>query len=280
MKWFTERLYGTWHARYRVEEELVNKKTAYQRLRIIVSPTWGRMLILDDITQATEKDEFIYHEMMTHAPLVAHGACKRVLVIGGGDGGMLREVLKHPVERVVQVEIDEEVVRACREHMPTLSAGAFDDPRTELVIADGAKYLRGTDERFDAVLVDSSDPVGPAKVLFQTRFYRDLLRVLTPRGVVSRQCGAAMLQPGELADCAGRMGRVFPHTAVYLAAIPTYVGGLFSFVLAGRAPGAFRVPKKRLEDRIRRLRLRTRCYNADVHHAGFALPNYVKEILK
>ena len=280
MRWFTESLYPAWRASYGIRREILRKKTRYQRMRIIDSPSCGRMLVLDDITQTTEKDEFIYHEMMTHVPLVSHGACKRVLVIGGGDGGILREVLQHPVERVVQVEIDEEVVHARRKHLPDISAGAFDDTRVELVIADGAKYVQETDERFDAVLVDSSDPVGPAKVLFRMRFYHNILRVLTSRGVVSRQSGVVMLQPKVVGNCVRRVRRVFPHTAAYLAPIPTYVGGFFVFTLGAKAAAVFRVSRKRLQERLRGLRLKTRYYNAEIHQACFALPNYVKETVR
>ena len=238
------------------------------------------MLVLDHITQTCELDEFVYHEMLTHVPLVAHGRARRVLIIGGGDGGALREVLRHPVERATMVELDPDVVRYCRKYLPSVSAGAFDDPRTELIFGDGAEYVRKTRETFDVVITDSPDPIGPAKVLFSIGFYRDVLRVLSPHGIAVRQAGSAMLQGGELPAARRKLRRVFPNVGVYLAAVPTYVGGLFSFLMGAKAPGGLQLSRQQIENRLRRLRLKTRYYNAEIHRACFALPNHVKERLK
>ena len=249
-------------------------------MRILDTEPCGRMLVLDDVTQTCELDEFIYNEMLVHVPLLAHGSCKRVLIVGGGDGGALREVLRHPVERVVVVEIDGAVVAHCRRHLPGLGGAAFDDDRAEIVYDDGAKYVRETDEKFDAAIVDSPDPIGPARALFSVRFYRDVNRVLSPRGVTVRQAGAVMLQPRELASAVKRMRAAFDRVGVYVAPVPTYVGGFFSFVMGAGSAAAFGVSDKRLAARLGELRLETRYYNADIHRACFALPNYVKEIVK
>ena len=277
---YIETLYEHWKTSYLIKKELLRKRTKFQSMRILQTASCGRMLVLDGITQACELDEYVYHEMLAHLPMLAHGNCKRVLIIGGGDGGILREVLRHPVERVVMVELDEEVVLACKKYLPTLSAGAFDDPRAELIFDDGAKYVRKTPEKFDAVIVDSPDPIGPAKVLFATRFYKDVLRVLAPRGVAVRQAGVPSLQGEELTYTVQRMKSVFPYTGVYLAPVPTYVGGFFSFVMGARTAGAFRVSGKRLEERFKKAGLKTRYYNAEIHRACFALPNFVKELVK
>ena len=280
MSWYGERLYGDWRTSYRVRRAILRQRTRFQRMAILDTGRCGRMLVLDGIVQTCELDEFIYHEMLVHVPMVSHGGCRRVLIIGGGDGGALREVLRHPVERAVLVEIDSEVVRACRRHLPSLSAGAFDDERAEVVFEDGARFVKGTGERFDAVIVDSPDPVGAAEVLFGTRFYRDVFRVLRPGGVAARQSGAVMLQPSELAAATARMRKVFRHVGVFLAAVPTYAGGFFSFVMGSRCADAFGVSANRVEERLRKIGLKTRYYNAEIHRACFALPNYVKELAR
>jgi len=280
LRWYTERLYPDLRTAYRVRRELCRKRSAFQHIRILDTERCGRMLVLDGITQTSEADEFIYHEMLVHVPLVAHGRCRRVLIVGGGDGGAAREVLRHPVERVVVVELDEEVVRCCRRHLAGLSRGAFDDPRLELVFEDAARYVRNAQERFDAVLVDSPDPVGPARSLFATRFYREVDGLLRPGGVMVRQAGSAAFQPAEVSEAALRVGRVFPHVRVYLAAVPTYVGGHFCFVMGSRSDRVFRVSPGRLQERIRRLGLQTRYYSAKVHGASFMLPGYVRELLR
>jgi len=280
LNWYTERLYRDWQTRYGVRKELLNQRTRFQHIRILQTGRCGRMLVLDDITQTCELDEFIYHEMLVHPLMIAHGRCKRVLIIGGGDGGALREVLRHPVEQAVLVEIDRSVIEACRRYLPTLSADAFDDPRVEMIIADGAKFVRECERTFDALIIDSPDPIGPARALFGTRFYRNVHRLLAPRGFAVRQAGAVILQTRELADAVHRMKRVFEQVRVHLAPVPTYVGGFFSFVTGARPSGLFHVSRKIVAQRIRHLRLSTRYYNADVHHACSALPNYVKETVK
>lgn len=277
---FTEKLYPHWSGRYDVSKVLLNKRTKFQQMQVLETPAWGRMLVLDDITQTTELDEFIYHEMMVHVGMVAHGSCQRVLVIGGGDGGILREILKHPVEKAVQVEIDGEVVDACKQYMPKLNDGAYADKRTELIIADGAEYIRTTDESFDLVIVDSPDPVGPARVLFAPAFYRNILRVLRPRGLMVRQSGAPARQADELKYTVARIRKTFPHHGLFLAPVPTYMGGFFSFAVGAQTSSWRRTTRKRITDRIRKLRLKTKYYNADIHAACFALPTYIKELLK
>ena len=279
-EWYTEKLYPDWQTRYRITKELARKKTAFQRMRVLESPVCGRMLVLDDITQTTEFDEFVYHEMMTHVAMVGHGRCRNALIIGGGDGGILREVLAHPVERAVQVEIDSEVVAFSKKHLPGISRGAYDDPRTELLIGDGADYVKHCEDRFDVVIVDSPDPVGPAKVLFETPFYRDVVRVLRRGGLMVRQAGVPHLQPDELQYTMKRMRKVFPATALAVAPVPTYVGGFFTFAFGATASTPLRRSRRFAAERIHALGLKTRYYNEEIHTACFALPNHIKELLK
>ncbi|HAE04091.1 MAG TPA: polyamine aminopropyltransferase, partial [Rhodospirillaceae bacterium] len=174
-------------------------------------------------------DEFVYHEMMAHVPILAHGAARAVLIIGGGDGGMAREVLKHSNTLVTMVEIDGAVVDFCQEHLPNHSAGAFDNPRLDLIIADGAQFVKETERRFDVILVDSTDPIGPGAVLFTAEFYADCKRCLTPGGVVVTQNGVPFVQPEEVTNSYRRLGESFTDVHFYRAAVPTYQGGDMAF---------------------------------------------------
>ncbi|MEQ8611829.1 MAG: polyamine aminopropyltransferase, partial [Parvibaculum sp.] len=191
-RWVVETLYEKegFTCAFRADRVLYEEETGQQHLVIFENGLFGRMMALDGITQVTERDEFIYHEMMTHVPILAHGAAKRVLIIGGGDGGILREVIRHrSVEHVTMVEIDPAVTDFCKKQLPQISAGAFDDPRLNLVFADGAKFVEDTDDSYDVIIVDSTDPIGPGEVLFREEFYRAAQARLTPGGVIVTQNG-------------------------------------------------------------------------------------------
>ena len=171
--WFSESHTPNVKLSIRVDRQIYSGKSEFQRIDVFESPEFGRFLVLDGYMMLTEKDEFIYHEMLTHVPILAHGAARRVLIIGGGDGGMLREVAKHKsVERITMVEIDGTVVDMCKEFLPNHSQGAFDDPRLNLVIDDGMRFVATTEERFDVIISDSTDPIGPGEVLFSENFYQ------------------------------------------------------------------------------------------------------------
>ena len=170
-QWVGDLVRGGMVQALQVDDVLFDAVSPYQHIQVAVSPLFGRMLILDDAVQTTEGDEYIYHEMLAHLPLVSHPRPKRVLIIGGGDGGTLEEVLKHPVEQATMVEIDRAVVDVSRAYLPGIAGAAFDDPRARLLIADGIAVVRETDERFDVVLVDSTDPKGAAEALFGEAFF-------------------------------------------------------------------------------------------------------------
>ena len=188
--WIREPLHDGWAQSLRADEVLYDSATDHQRLRVFSNAVFGRVLTLDDVVQVTEGDNAIYHEMMTHVPILAHGAARHVCIIGGGDGGMAREVLRHRgVEKVTMVEIDAGVVAFSRDYLPMLSQGAFDDPRLDLTIADGADFIRATEGGFDVIIVDSTDPIGPGEVLFTDTFYghaRRALETCNYRGVAQR----------------------------------------------------------------------------------------------
>ena len=169
-KWFVEKLHAEFRQQLRIDRLIYQCNTNLQEILIFENAVFGRVLVLDGVVQTTEADEFIYHEMLTHVPIIAHGAARRVLVVGGGDGGMIEEVLKHRrLEQVVMVEVDRSVVELCKKYLPTLSQGAFDDPRLQLIIADGSEYVSQTTQLFDVIIVDSPDPLGPAINLFSDK---------------------------------------------------------------------------------------------------------------
>src|SRR5215468_1080032 len=184
---------------YEVKRVIYELQTEHQHLVLFEHPFFGKMLMLDGATQVTTADEFVYHEMMSHVPILAHGHAEEVLIVGGGDCGVAEEVLKHKsVKRLTQVEIDASVVEFSKEHFPEFTKPVFADKRFESVIDDGMKYVARTDRRFDAIIVDSTDPQGPGKVLFSSRFYAACKRCLTPGGVLVTQNGVPILQPAEL----------------------------------------------------------------------------------
>ena len=273
--WFEETLYPQFRQSLKVDRVLYEDRSEFQHIVIFENALFGRVLTLDGVVQTTEKDEFCYHEMIVHVPMVAHGAAKRVLIIGGGDGGTLREVLKHPVEKATMVELDDSVVKLCREHMPSLSDGAFDDPRAELIFADGIDYARRTEDRFDVVIVDSTDPIGPGEVLFTEAFYADCARMLTERGILITQSGVAFMQKAEAASTHDRMKGLFADATLYLTQVPTYAAGYMTLGWGCHSAGPRATPPEEIARRVDALNLDTRYYNAAVHCGAFALPGYI-----
>lgn len=258
-----------------VDRAIFTGATPFQKVEVFENGAFGRVLALDGIVQTTERDEFAYHEMLVHPPMFAHGAAKRVLVIGGGDGGAIEEALKHPVESVTMVEIDAEVIALCREHLPMVSGAAFDDPRLELVIGDGVKYVAETENRFDVILVDSTEPVGPGKVLFETPFYENCRRCLAPGGILITQNAVPFLQREVARNACARLKPLFRDVTLYLAAVPSFTGGFMAFAWASDEPAHRAVDRETLAARLEATGIAMRYYTADVHQAAFALPPYI-----
>jgi spermidine synthase len=275
--WFEEKLYANVRQTYEITRVLYREKTSHQDLIIFETPVYGRVLALDNVVQVTQNDEYVYHEMMTHVPILAHGKARRVLIIGGGDGGILRETLRHKVERVTMVEIDRAVVDMCLRYMPSIPARAFEDKRTELVIADGARFVAATADRFDVIIVDSTDPAGPGEVLFSESFYRQCRRCLAAGGILVNQNGVPFLQTGELAMTYRRRKKFFKDAGFYVAAIPSYYGGLMALGWASDNRRARAVPAATLRRRARAARLKTRYYTPEIHAAAFALPRFMQD---
>ncbi|MDA5095684.1 polyamine aminopropyltransferase [Aliiroseovarius sp. KMU-50] len=277
--WLTEKLHDHYAQSLRTDEMLYDSKTKHQRLKVFQNGTFGRILTLDDVVQTTEGDNFIYHEMLTHVPILAHGATKRVLIVGGGDGGMARAALDHKtVEHVTMVEIDAGVVEFSKEYLPMLSRGAFDDPRLNLVIADGADFMRDTDGGFDVIIIDSTDPIGPGEVLFTDHFYGHAKKALAPGGILVTQNGVPFMQGDELTGTMRAFQSLFADATCYLATIPTYAGGPMALGW-GTDSDARQVPLEVLEARFAEAGIETNYYTPAVHKGAFALPPYVSRLI-
>ncbi len=281
MNWHRESLYGHWQQSFLVSRELYRSEGGLQEIVLFETPGFGRVLTLDGVIQVTTGDEFVYHEMLAHVPIYAHGDVRSTCVVGGGDGGMLREILKHKgVERAVLVEIDGGVVEFCAKHMPSVSDGAFDDPRTEIVIADGIKFMAETDRKFDLIVVDSTDPIGPGEVLFTESFYKDCARCLTADGIVVNQNGVPFLQGQEVTDTYRRRKSHFAEVGFYVAAVPTYVGGVMALGWASRSPRPGAETVDTLRARFDAAPVATRYYTPELHKAAFALPRYIQDLIR
>lgn len=280
--WIAETLYPGWGQRFRVVREIARVRSSYQEIVIFESLSHGRVLLLDGVVQVTEADEFIYQEMIVHVPLIQHGAAKRVLIIGAGDGGVLRRVLQHAaVERVVMVEIDGEVMRLVREHMPSIAADAWDSPRAEVITGDGIEYVsQASDASFEVVIVDSTDPAGPGELLFSEAFYHDCARILSCNGILVNQCGVPFMQDDELKDTTMLRTCAFEWTSAYVAAVPTYVGGFMTLGIASKV--AFNTLKVVVaESRAVNAGIygKTSYWSPEIQVACFALPPYINRLL-
>ncbi|GLK89561.1 polyamine aminopropyltransferase [Pseudomonas turukhanskensis] len=273
---YQETLYEGYGQRFRMDKLLHEVRTEHQHLVIFENPRMGRVMALDGVIQTTEADEFIYHEMLTHVPILAHGAARKVLIIGGGDGGMLREVSKHKsVEHITMVEIDGTVVDMCKEFLPEHSKGAYDDPRLNLVIDDGMRFVATTEEKFDVIISDSTDPIGPGEVLFSENFYQACRRCLNDGGILVTQNGTPFMQLDGVQNTAGRMNGLFADWHFYMAAVPTYIGGAMTFAWGATTAGLRNIPLDTLRQRFAGSGIVTRYYNPEVHLGAFALPQYV-----
>lgn len=276
--WFNE--FHTEHVTFsfRVDRQLLQKTSDFQRIEILETPEFGRVLILDGIIMCTEKDEFIYHDMIVHVPMAVHPEVKKVLLIGGGDGGALRELCRYEtIESIEIVEIDLDVVNAAKEFLPTM-ATSYDDPRVNLIIADGLRYVRRKENVYDLIIVDSTDPFGPGESLFTKEFYGNCYKSLKDDGILVNQHESPFYgqEAREARLTHRRMKSVFDLSRIYQAHIPTYPSGhwLFGFSSKGLDP-----IKDFDAERWNALGLRTKYYNTDIHVGSFMLPNYVLELI-
>jgi spermidine synthase len=282
-RWIAETLFDDLGFRmsFEVDKVLYELQTEHQHLVLFEQRFFGKMLMLDGATQISKKDEFIYQEMMSHVPLFAHGHAKDVLIVGGGDCGIAEEVLKHrTVKRLTQVEIDPAVVEFAKEHFPEFTKPVFADSRFELVIDDGAKFVAKTDGRFDVIIVDSTDPQGPGKILFGAKFYAGCKRCLKDGGVLVTQNGVPFFQNNELAETMQKFRRLFVDASCYVAAIPVYVGGHMAMGIATDDKSLRQHPVKTIAERYRKSgSFKTMYWTPEVHVAAFAQPRFIADLV-
>jgi spermidine synthase len=284
-RWIAETLFDDLGFRmsYRVDKVLYEARTKHQHLVLFEQPFFGKMLMLDGAIQITRRDEFIYQEMMAHVPLLAHGRGREVLIVGGGDCGIAEEVLKHKtVKRLAQVEIDPAVIEFAKQHFPEFAKPVFADKRFESVIEDGMKYVAKcaakAERRFDIIIVDSTDPQGPGKVLFSRKFYAACKRCLNKGGLLVTQNGVPIFQPRELLASVTKFRHLFADGTCYIAAIPTYVGGHMAMGWATDNKRLRQTSAKTLAARHRQAgSFSTKYWTPEVHVAAFALPRFIAD---
>ncbi|MBX5465667.1 MAG: polyamine aminopropyltransferase [Clostridia bacterium] len=276
--WFTEEQTRDMRLSLRVRSLLHRERSGYQEIAVYETAEVGRLLVLDDVIMTSERDEFGYHEMISHVALCTHPAPRRVLIIGGGDGGTLREVARHrEVEEIHMVEIDERVIEVSRRFLPSIAA-AFDDPRLRLHIDDGIEYVRAAAEkgdRYDVILCDSTDPVGPAAGLFSADFFRNAAAALGEEGLYAAQTESPYFNRELLSGVQRDLREAFGRSYLYLSAVPTYPGGLWSFSMGSKGPDP--TGAELHFERVEGMPLRF--YSPEVHRAAFALPPFVRELL-
>jgi spermidine synthase len=272
--WYTEKQTPNFGITAKIGKTLHHEQTEFQTLDVIETKQFGNMLVLDGMVMTTDKDEFVYHEMLTHVGMFTHPEPKRVLVIGGGDGGVIREVLKHPsVETATLCEIDRRVIEVSQEYFPQI-AGKLTDPRVEIIVEDGIKHIEANPGKYDVILVDSTEPVGPAVGLFQKPFYQGIYEALRPGGVMVAQTESPWFNRELISQVYRDISGIFPITRLYTASIPTYPSGLWSFTLGSKEMDPLQVEESRFTP------LETKYYHPGMHHALFQLPRFVSELLE
>lgn len=269
--WLTEEETENLRLSLRISDVLLNERTPYQDLLVVRTQEYGNVMVLDGAIQLTERDEFCYHEMMVHVPLCAHPRPERVLIVGGGDGGCLREVLRHPnVAKATLIDIDEQVIEAARRFFPSVSV-AMDDPRAEILSMDALDYVKDHRNEFDLVVVDSTDPVDFAVGLFESAFYEDVRRALKEEGMVTAQTESPFSDTAVVKNAFEAMKKVFLKAFLYVGFVPTYPTGFWTYTIGSKAHD----PRKPL----RVAPEGTRYYSSEVHAAAFALPPFLRQLI-
>lgn len=272
--WFTEKQTDSFGITGKVNKILENETTEFQELEMFETAEFGNMLLLDGMVMTSEKDEFVYHEMIAHVPLFTHPSPRQVLIVGGGDGGTIREVLKHEiVEKITQVEIDGKVVEYSKKHLPSISSG-YDDPRVELIIGDGFEHIIKSENKYDVILVDSTEPVGPAAGLFTKGFYAGISKALKEDGLFVAQTDNPWFKADLIKNAIRDTKEIFPIARLYTCNIPTYPSGMWTFTLGSKVYDPLEVNPDQIND------IDGKYYTPELHHASFILPKFVKELCK
>lgn len=272
--WFTEYQYKDLIFGCRIKEILHHKKSQYQEILVLDTYHFGKMLTLDNVVQASMADEFVYHEMITHVGLNTLPNPKKVLVIGGGDGGSVREVLKHKeIQKVTHVEIDRDVITAAQTYLPEICYNK-DDPRVELIIGDGIKHVKESQSVYDMIIIDAPDPVGHAEGLFSAEFYQNVYNALTDDGLFVAQMESPFFDKDLINRVMKDIRAVYPIERLFLGNVPTYPGGLWAFAMGSKRHDPIKVDPDCIKEEIV-----TRYYNKKIHGASFILPTFVQELL-
>ncbi len=276
MLWFTEDWTDTYGLRLGIENAQ-KTRTPFQEITVAMSKDFGKVLALDGLVQLTEKDEFIYHEMISHVPLFTLGRdIENVLIIGGGDGGTAREVLKHNPKSIDVVEIDREVVEFAKREFPKTSS-SFSDDRVNLIFDDGREFVKDKEDIYDVVIVDCSDPVGPSKVLYEEGFYADVYKALREDGILTTQSESPWVHRQTFINIVSNLKKVFPIVMPYLAFIPSYPSGMWSFTLGSKIKNPLEIDPQELSNRMSKVaeNVDFKYYNLEVHFGSFAIPSFV-----
>lgn len=264
-----------------IKRLLFAEQSEYQLVEVYETDTWGNLMVIDGMVMLSEKDEFVYHEMLTHVGLFSHPNPQRVLIIGGGDGGTAREVLKHAsVKSVDMVEIDETVVRAAKQYLPDV--GDFDNPRLNVIYENGLTFVEKSENQYDVIIIDGSDPVGPAVDLFKKEFYQNCHRALTANGVLTAQTESPWVKAyhSSIKSLFDALDDIFPTSGMYLGFVPLYPAGMWSFAFAGKGAHALSPEViERVSAGTLNLKPALSYYNEDIHKGSFALPNFVRDII-
>lgn len=272
--WYTEKQTENFGITAKIKKTLHTEQTPFQKLDMIDTEEFGHMLTLDGMVMTTERDEFVYHEMVAHVPLFTHPNPKHVLVVGGGDGGVIREVVKHPeVEKVTLVEIDGLVIETSKKYLPSI-ASAFSHPKVETIVGDGFMHIAESRDSYDVIMVDSTEPVGPAVKLFEKGFYEGISRALKDDGLFIAQTDNPWFKADLIRQVFSDVSEIFPTTRLYTANIPTYPSGLWTFTMGSKKYDPVNVADERFHE------IETKYYTKELHKAAFVLPKFVADLTK
>ena len=279
-----ERLHKGYSQSMEITKVLADEKSQFQQIRIFDTVANGRVMTLDDIVQITSRDESAYADMLTHLPILEHGKVERVMIVGGGDLSIADEALKHKgVKEVVLVDIDGDVIRLCKKLFGGVNAKAFKDKRMTVEVADAFEYLgrKSSRNRFDLIIADRPDPVGPGKALFGETFYDRIKGALKPGGYATFQTGVPFYQPWEITEALADLKRFFPRSGLYLTVVPTYIGGFMALSWACKGSKALGTPAgiRKAAAAFKKAKLKCDYYNPAVHAAAFALPNWIQKLV-
>ncbi|MEC1719498.1 spermidine synthase [Schinkia azotoformans] len=272
--WFTEKQTESYGITAKIKQTLHTEQTEFQKLDMVETEEFGNMLILDGMVMTTKKDEFVYHEMVAHVPLFTHPNPENVLVVGGGDGGVIREVLKHPsVKKVTLVEIDGKVIEYSKKFLPEI-AGELENPRVKVIVGDGFMHIAKAENVYDVIMVDSTEPVGPAVNLFTKGFYAGIAKALKEDGIFVAQTDNPWFKADLIRDVQRDVKEIFPIVKLYIANVPTYPSGLWTFTIGSKKHDPLAVEESRFHD------IETKYYTKELHKAAFVLPRFVEDLTK